>query len=71
MTTLEINVVGSFGSVVEDLPQSVELDGNMQGTLESVLRVVVSEPLLAWSLVHSVKWFNFIGSIHIQKDWHV
>ena len=29
MTTLEMDVVESFASVVEDLPQPVELDENM------------------------------------------
>ena len=29
MTTLEMDVVESFASVVEDLPQLVELDENM------------------------------------------
>ena len=43
---LDMDVVGSFTSVVEDLPQSVDLDENMQGTLESVLRNAVSEPLV-------------------------
>ena len=32
MTTSKMDVVGSFASVVEDLPQPIELDGNMQNT---------------------------------------
>ena len=46
MTASDIDVVKSFGSIVEDLPQSVEHDGNMQGTLENALRDVMSEPLV-------------------------
>uniref|UniRef100_A0A2N9IYH4 Uncharacterized protein n=1 Tax=Fagus sylvatica TaxID=28930 RepID=A0A2N9IYH4_FAGSY len=45
MSTLEMDGVGSFAasaSVVEDLPQPVE--GNMQDTLESVMRTSVIEP---------------------------
>uniref|UniRef100_A0A2N9FIK8 Protein FAR1-RELATED SEQUENCE n=1 Tax=Fagus sylvatica TaxID=28930 RepID=A0A2N9FIK8_FAGSY len=45
MSTSEMDGVGSFAtsaSVVEDLPQPVE--GNMQDTLESVLRNLVIEP---------------------------
>ena len=45
MSTSEIDGVGSFAtsvSVVEDLPQPFE--GNMQDTLESVLRNSVIEP---------------------------
>ena len=47
MSTLEIDVVGSFvtsASIVENLPQLV--NGSMQGILESVLRNVLSEPIV-------------------------
>ena len=47
MSTLEIDVVGSFvtsASIVENLPQLV--NGSMQGIPESVLRNGLSEPIV-------------------------
>jgi hypothetical protein len=47
MITLEIDVVGSFvasASIVKNLPQLV--NGSMQGIPKSVLRNVLSEPIV-------------------------
>jgi hypothetical protein len=62
MSTSEMDGVGSFSasaSIVEDLPQPVE--GNMQDTLESVLRNLVSESTVGMefgSLVEVTKFYR-------------
>ena len=62
MSTSEIDGVGSFAtsvSVVEDLPQPFE--GNMQDTLESVLRNLVIEPTVGMefgSLLEVTEFYN-------------
>ncbi len=42
MTLSQMNIIGSFDIFVEDLPQSVELDENLQNTPKCVLRDVVN-----------------------------
>jgi hypothetical protein len=69
MSTSEMDGVRSFAagtSVVEELPQLIE--GNMQDTLESVLRNSVIEPRVGMEFDSLLKVTEFIRIMFIRND---
>ena len=70
MTTQETDGVRSFAasnSFVEDLPQPVE--GNMQDTLESVLRNSVNEPRVGMEFHSLLKVTEFYKNYAYSKGF--